>query len=90
MQNKLKDMKRTVGKTHRKLRKLREAFAGKTYLLIVMQDNPDPDSIAAAVTLRKIANSLADLQCSIACGGTVGRGENRASGRVPGLEPAKL
>jgi len=51
-----------------------EEFSGKTYLLIVMQDNPDPDSIAAAVALRRLANSLADLQCSIACGGTIGRG----------------
>lgn len=78
-------MTKTVGKTHRKLRKLREEFAGKTYLLIVMQDNPDPDSIAAAVALRRIANSLADLQCSIACGGTVGRGENRALIKYLGL-----
>ncbi len=78
-------MKKSVGKTHRKLRKLREAFAGKTYLLIVMQDNPDPDSLASAVALRKIANSLADLQCSIACGGTVGRGENRALVEYLGL-----
>jgi nanoRNase/pAp phosphatase (c-di-AMP/oligoRNAs hydrolase) len=78
-------MRRSVGKTHRKLRKLREEFAGKTYLLIVMQDNPDPDSIAAAVALRKMANTLADLQCSIACGGTVGRGENRALVEYLGL-----
>ena len=78
-------MKKVVSKTHRKLQKLSEEFAGKTYLLIVMQDNPDPDSIAAAVALRKIANSLADLQCSIACGGTVGRGENRALVKYLGL-----
>jgi len=50
----------------------------KASLLIVMQDNPDPDSIAAAVALRKLANSMAGLKCSIAHGGTVGRGENRA------------
>jgi nanoRNase/pAp phosphatase (c-di-AMP/oligoRNAs hydrolase) len=50
-----------------------------------MQDNPDPDCIAAAVALRKLANSLANLQCSIACGGTVGRGENRALVKYLGL-----
>ena len=43
-----------------------------------MQDNPDPDSIAAALALRKIANSLGNIKCTIAHGGTVGRGENRA------------
>jgi nanoRNase/pAp phosphatase (c-di-AMP/oligoRNAs hydrolase) len=85
MQNRLDEMNKAAGKTLRKLQKLREEFAGKTYLLIVMQDNPDPDSIAAAVALRKIANSLANLQCSIACGGTVGRGENRALVEYLGL-----
>ncbi|MHC4511643.1 MAG: DHH family phosphoesterase [Planctomycetota bacterium] len=47
-------------------------------VLIVMQDNPDPDSIASALGLRKIANSQTDAQCTIAFGGTVGRAENRA------------
>jgi nanoRNase/pAp phosphatase (c-di-AMP/oligoRNAs hydrolase) len=55
-----------------------ELFAGKAYLLIVMQDNPDPDSLAAAMALRRLAKMQANLQVSIACGGTVGRGENRA------------
>jgi len=72
-------------KTGSKLQRLAELFAGKGYLLITMQDNPDPDSLAAAVALRKLANSLANLQCSIACGGTVGRGENRALVKYLGL-----
>lgn len=65
-------------KTSSKLQKLAELLAGKAYLLITMQDTPDPDSLAGAVALRRLARSLANLQCSIACGGTVGRGENRA------------
>lgn len=72
-------------KTGSKLQRLGELFAGKGYLLITMQDNPDPDSLAAAVALRKLANTLANLQCSIACGGTVGRGENRALVKYLGL-----
>ena len=72
-------------KTGPKLQKLRELFMGKAYLLIIIQDNPDPDCIAAAVALRKLANSLANIQCSIACGGTVGRGENRALVKYLGL-----
>jgi len=72
-------------KTKLRVRKLAELFRGKSNLLIVMQDNPDPDSIASAVGLRKLANSLGDLQCSIAHGGTVGRGENRALVRYLGL-----
>ena len=65
-------------KTRSKFSKLVKLMQGKTSFLIVMQDNPDPDSIAAAVALRRFANNVAGLKCSIAHGGTVGRGENRA------------
>jgi len=76
---------RAAEKTGSKLQKLTEILTGKAYLLIIMQDNPDPDCIAAAVALRRLANSQANLQCSIACGGTVGRGENRALVKYLGL-----
>ncbi len=46
-------------------------------MLIVMQDNPDPDSIASAVALRRLANELGGVRCTIAHGGTVGRAENQ-------------
>jgi nanoRNase/pAp phosphatase (c-di-AMP/oligoRNAs hydrolase) len=65
-------------KTQLKFPKLVKLLRNKISLLIVMQDNPDPDSLAAAVALRKLANTVAGLKCSIAHGGTVGRGENRA------------
>ena len=65
-------------KTHDRVEKLRQLLAGAKSLLIMMQDNPDPDSIAAAVALRKIANTLTQTACTITCRGTVGRGENRA------------
>lgn len=76
---------RAAEKTGSKLQKLRELFAGKVSLLICIQDNPDPDCIAAAVALRRLANNLANVQCSITCGGTVGRGENRALVKYLGL-----
>lgn len=65
-------------KTESKLAQFKAVLEGHKTMLIVMQDNPDPDSIAAAVALRKLANTLAQIQCSIAHGGTVGRAENRA------------
>jgi nanoRNase/pAp phosphatase (c-di-AMP/oligoRNAs hydrolase) len=58
--------------------KLLAELHGKRSLLILMQDNPDPDSVAAAAALRRLANSLGDVQCSIAYGGVIGRSENRA------------
>jgi nanoRNase/pAp phosphatase (c-di-AMP/oligoRNAs hydrolase) len=64
--------------TKKKLQQLREIFKDHQTMLIVIQDNPDPDAIASAVALRRLANTLANIQCSIAHGGTVGRAENRA------------
>lgn len=65
-------------KTQKKLAQLREIFKDNKTLLIVLQDSPDPDSIASAIALRKLANSLADIQCSLVYGGRIGRAENRA------------
>ncbi|MEN8126386.1 MAG: bifunctional oligoribonuclease/PAP phosphatase NrnA [Planctomycetota bacterium] len=64
--------------TDNKLQQLREIFNDHQTMLIVLQDNPDPDAIASAVALRRLANTLANVQCSIAHGGTVERAENRA------------
>lgn len=76
---------RAAEKTGSKLQRLTELFVGKTSLLIAMQDTPDPDSLAAAVALRRLAKGLGNAQCSIVCGGTVGRAENRALVRYLGL-----
>jgi nanoRNase/pAp phosphatase (c-di-AMP/oligoRNAs hydrolase) len=72
-------------KTRNRLNKLQQLLKTKTRLLIVMQDNPDPDSIASATALRKLANNLDNIQCTIAHGGTVGRAENRALVKYLGL-----
>lgn len=72
-------------KTRSRLEKLRQILKGKTRLLIVMQDNPDPDAIAAALALRKLANSIDSVQCTITHGGNIGRAENRALVRYLGL-----
>ena len=65
-------------KTRSQVKLLKTLLNGNKQLLIVMQDNPDPDSIAAAVALRELAHHFGDITCSIAHGGTVGRAENRA------------
>jgi nanoRNase/pAp phosphatase (c-di-AMP/oligoRNAs hydrolase) len=72
-------------KSAAKLEQLKTVLQGHTTLLIVLQDNPDPDAIAAGVALRKLANMLFNIQCSIAHGGRVGRGENRAMVKYLGL-----
>jgi len=68
-----------------KIEKLRQILDGKSQMLIVLQDNPDPDSIASSMALRQLSNHLAKVPCSITYGGTVGRGENRALVRYLGV-----
>lgn len=67
-----------------KLKKLTETFKGCSTLLIVMQSNPDPDAIASAYALKKLANARGCLQCSI-IGGSIDRAENRMLADYLGL-----
>jgi len=65
-------------RTAEKMPRIHELLQGKKCMLIVMQDNPDPDAIASAAGLRELANKTAGVSCFICHGGIVGRSENRA------------
>jgi nanoRNase/pAp phosphatase (c-di-AMP/oligoRNAs hydrolase) len=47
-------------------------------LVILPHDNPDPDALASAATLRYVAKTLLGKDAVIGLGGYVGRAENRA------------
>ena len=47
-------------------------------VLILPHNDPDPDAIASAVALEYVLRSLRSIEVTIACGGIVGRAENRA------------
>jgi len=47
-------------------------------MLILMQDNPDPDALACAAALREFAFHHAKKRADIGYGGVCGRAENRA------------
>jgi nanoRNase/pAp phosphatase (c-di-AMP/oligoRNAs hydrolase) len=53
--------------------------------LILTHDNPDPDSLAAALGLRKLLEA-SGLEAQIALGGIIGRAENRAMVRELKIE----
>ena len=62
-------------------------------LVILPHDNPDPDALASAATLRFIAKALAGKEAAIGLGGFVGRAENRAMVRylnIPLVPVAEL
>ncbi len=54
-----------------------EWVRGRGKILIVCHDNPDPDSIAAAVALRHLLLMKTGLDAVLAYGGVIGRSENR-------------
>lgn len=51
---------------------------GRRALLVYMHDNPDPDSLAAALGLGRLLEHELGCTATIAVGGLVGRAENRA------------
>jgi nanoRNase/pAp phosphatase (c-di-AMP/oligoRNAs hydrolase) len=51
---------------------------GKGKVLIVAHDNPDPDSLAAAMALKHLLLKINGQDATITYGGVIGRGENRA------------
>jgi len=61
-----------------RLARLWSVLDGAKTMLIVVQNNPDPDAIAAAAALREIANEVHGIACSVAHAGVVGRAENKA------------
>ncbi|WP_209477304.1 DHH family phosphoesterase [Thermococcus stetteri] len=71
------------------LRKLRELKESSDTLGIVMHDNPDPDSIASAMALSLIAQTLG-FKTKIFHGGDITHHENRAFVNLLGIELTKV
>ncbi|HXU02026.1 MAG TPA: DHH family phosphoesterase [Polyangia bacterium] len=54
------------------------ALAGRRSMLIYMHDNPDPDALAAALGLQRLAEHELHVTATLTYGGIVGRAQNRA------------
>lgn len=59
---------------------------GKGRILIVTHDNPDPDALAAAVSLRHLLLMGTGEEAVVAFGGVIGRSENRLMVDALGLD----
>lgn len=68
--------------TTEKVWRLLKLAQGRKRALILTHDNPDPDSLAAAVALAYLLEARAGVPARITYGGIVGRAENKAMLRV--------
>jgi nanoRNase/pAp phosphatase (c-di-AMP/oligoRNAs hydrolase) len=55
-----------------------QGLAGRKSVLIYTHDNPDPDSLAAAMSLERLMESQLGASVTLTHGGIVGRAQNRA------------
>ena len=67
--------------TRARVQRLREHFAPAERVLILMQDDPDPDAIASALALKTLLGRTKSA-ATIATFGTITRPENRAMTRI--------
>jgi nanoRNase/pAp phosphatase (c-di-AMP/oligoRNAs hydrolase) len=67
--------------TRARVQRLREHFAPAEHVLIMMQDDPDPDAIASALGLKMLLGRTKPA-ATIATFGTITRPENRAMARL--------
>ena len=67
--------------TRARVARLREHFERADRVLIMMQDDPDPDAIASALALKTLLGR-SKSQATIATFGTIRRPENRAMARI--------
>lgn len=68
----------SIQEIKRKLHSLGDLVRDEDKILILMHDNPDPDSLASAFGLQFLLNNLAEKPSLIGYSGIVGRAENRA------------
>ncbi len=73
-----------------RLKRMSKVLDGARSMLIIVQNTPDPDAIAAAAALREIANARHDIACSIGHSGAVWRAENLALLKYLGLNTRAL
>ena len=68
----------SIQEIKRRLHSLSGVVKDEDQILILMHDNPDPDSLASAFGLQYLLRNLAEKPSLIGYSGIVGRAENRA------------
>ncbi len=59
------------------LKKFIKILSSKRKIIILLHNNPDPDSIASALGIKYIINNICSSKVLIAYGGIIGRAENQ-------------
>ena len=71
-------------------RQLSEAVEGCDQILILLHDDPDPDSVASGAALRFLLSEKLGVEGQVAYRGIIGRAENRALVDYLGVELEQL
>ena len=67
-----------LGRTSVNLEKLLRLCKRRGRILVLMQNNPDPDAIASAMAIRTLVRHKLHKRVTLGYGGILGRAENRA------------
>jgi nanoRNase/pAp phosphatase (c-di-AMP/oligoRNAs hydrolase) len=75
--------------TRARVERIRRHFEGRDQVLIMMQDDPDPDAIGSALALRALLGRTRG-GAVIATFGSIGRAENRALIRILDIDVERI
>jgi nanoRNase/pAp phosphatase (c-di-AMP/oligoRNAs hydrolase) len=75
--------------TRTRVDRVRRHFAGAEHVLIMLQDDPDPDAIASALGLRVLLGRTR-AGAPIATFGSIGRAENRTMARLLEIDVERI
>jgi nanoRNase/pAp phosphatase (c-di-AMP/oligoRNAs hydrolase) len=75
--------------TRARVERVRRHFERAEHVLIMIQDDPDPDAIASALALRALLGRTRG-GATIATFGSIGRPENRAMARILDIEVERI
>jgi nanoRNase/pAp phosphatase (c-di-AMP/oligoRNAs hydrolase) len=59
------------------IKKLVECIKSKKKIIILLHNNPDPDSIGSALGMKAVVDTISSSKVTIVYGGIIGRAENR-------------
>ena len=84
------DMEENLRASCENAERLLEFCARRGSVVVVMQDNPDPDALACAAAVRDLVHQRLGKRVAIGYGGVCGRAENRTMMQELGIDARRM